>query len=423
MQHEYALPGNLQVSVSAQPDNVVKPLDTVDLHWQHADDPLLKWALVSARLVTDADNATFAAIERASGHAVIVASASESRQELWRTRFSLDEGVAGRVVATNQPLLVNQTSESPVFRKIGSRPIQSILAVPVEADGQSLGVLTVTSARVDAFKRDAAETLQAVSGQLSAALKLARQYSGLAQLRELAHDLNSPLSALRGFVRLALNDSAALSAIQREYLELAAVAADQLVHLASDIHDVMYLSSGSLPIRLRDVDPVELARTVVNVCIPLASEAGVRIDFLSATNVHHLHADRRRIERVLSNLIHNAIKFAPSNSVITVRVHVQLGDEMCFTVEDEGPGISEAEAQHLFDYGYQGDIAPPRAAEGHGLGLSIASALASAHGGRISVENRATGGARSSLYLPICPPESRPHSHSFGSPQREIDVV
>jgi len=223
------------------------------------------------------------------------------------------------------------------------------------------------------------------------------------------------LNAVHGFLKLALESEDPLTRQQQELLDLAAVAADQLVRLVGDMHDSMYLSSGKLALLLSPVDPVDLARTTVAGCMPLAAESGLHVKCVWRPNMPTVRADRRRVERILGNLLQNAMKFAPPGTEIQVGVELDGTAAVRFTVDDEGPGFDEQEISRLFEPSSRGRRSASRETDGHGLGLSIASALAVAHGGRLVASNRSQGGARIELVLPLDPATAQ---ERVGTPPR-----
>jgi len=116
-----------------------------------------------------------------------------------------------------------------------------------------------------------------------------------------------------------------------------------------------------------------------------------------------IRVDRRRVERILGNLLHNAVKYTPSGGAVQLGVRCDGLDAVRFTVDDEGTGVDERDLDRLFAPAYRGAVPPAHETGGHGLGLSIAGALATAHGGHLVVANRPAGGARFELILPADP--------------------
>jgi two-component system phosphate regulon sensor histidine kinase PhoR len=129
-----------------------------------------------------------------------------------------------------------------------------------------------------------------------------------------------------------------------------------------------------------------------------ADRAGLRLETQVDTDLPRVPADEARIEQVLVNLIHNAIKFTPSSGRITVSAKAD-GGNLVVAVSDTGVGISEDDLPRVFERFYKADRA--RAGGGTGLGLAIARHVVEAHGGRIRVESVEGRGATFSLTLPL----------------------
>jgi len=159
---------------------------------------------------------------------------------------------------------------------------------------------------------------------------------------------------------------------------------------------VLARSDAGLPLEQRiDVDLCTLASRVAERYRPLASERNVRFHITGGSAT--VLGDPNLLERVLANLIDNAVKYSPAGGVVHVGVQQ---DERSFsvTVRDEGPGIPSEQVPYLFTRFFRGDPARPRA-EGSGLGLSIAKAGADAHGGALEFLGE-TEGAVFRLILP-----------------------
>ena len=369
-----------------------------------ADLIVLRAGLRRLRQELPADNATIAVPDLEPGYIRTVASATDEPDELWQSRFALRDGIAGEAAATGQVVIVPDTSLFPQFRQIGRRTITSILAFPLEDGGRIRGVVTVTSARANAFSSRSVETLASVIPFLEAALALSERAAWGAYLAGLAHDMSSPVSAVHGFLQLAGDRTAETSPAQRaEYVHLATIAAGQLVHLAGDMHDVLSMGRQNLRLEFSTFDAVTMLQTTLASLQPLATEAGVPLRHQLQEDVLLLYGDRHRIERILSNLVHNAIKFTPAGRGVTVHLGRVDAHTVRLVVDDEGPGLADADLPYLFDLNYQSAINGRTAGRrnGLGLGLAIARMLARAHGGELTAANRPGGGARFTLCMPV----------------------
>jgi signal transduction histidine kinase len=210
-------------------------------------------------------------------------------------------------------------------------------------------------------------------------------------LADLAHELRTPLSVIRGNLE-ALLDGAfpltpeSLTPVYEETLHLG--------ELVEDLRTLTLAETGHLPLEKERVELGELVEGVVEAVRPLSAEEGVEIKTECEPGLWVL-VDPRRIRQVLGNLLSNAIRYSPPGSTITVSAFRQ-GGEIWVSVQDQGPGIPEEDLPHIFERFYKADKS--RAEGGTGLGLAIAKEIVQAHGGRIWAENR--GGARFTFALP-----------------------
>ena len=117
-----------------------------------------------------------------------------------------------------------------------------------------------------------------------------------------------------------------------------------------------------------------------------------------------IRMEASQMERVLANLIQNAVKYSPAGTTISVSAHMTNNAELEFTVEDEGPGIPAEYRERIFDPFFRMRTAQQSELSGHGLGLAICKSIVLAHGGRIQVRDRPGGGACFSVFLPAQAP-------------------
>ena len=207
-----------------------------------------------------------------------------------------------------------------------------------------------------------------------------------------SHDLRTPLASLQAMLE-AVEDG--LEQPER-YLPAMRDQVRALGMLIDDLFELARIDAGALTLELRE-SPLS---PVVDACLRgLEAEAVARHVRMEA-RVDGAIAARcapEKVERVLFNLLTNALRHTPSDG--SVAVLVQPGTkEVCVTVEDTGDGIAQEALRRMFDRFWRGDRA--RTGDGSGLGLAIARGLVEAQGGRIWAENRPGGGARVSFTLP-----------------------
>jgi two-component system sensor histidine kinase KdpD len=237
-------------------------------------------------------------------------------------------------------------------------------------------------------ERLAQEALEAEAFRRSDALKTAL-------LRAVSHYLRSPLMAILTSAGALNNPELSLATADRKELtETILGEAGRLDRLVSDLLDLSRLQAGAAAPEPGDwpVDDLVL-QTLDDV------EAATRVEVaLPEDDPPLVHADRAQCERILANLVENALRY--SSPAETVRLQVrETGSEVMIRVVDHGPGIAPGDAERIFEPFQRGSL--PGTTRGAGLGLAIARGFAEANGGRVWVESHAGQGATFVLALPL----------------------
>ena len=207
----------------------------------------------------------------------------------------------------------------------------------------------------------------------------------------LAHDLRSPLTAIRGKLETALSNDVRVD--QAEPIVSAIDELDRLTEFLNTSLDVAEARADALRLTPAQIDLDELVRSMIDLYEPCMSEKGIGVQIRSAGPVRVL-ADPALLHRVIANLLDNELKHLPSSC--TVWLSLQSEDGMgVLTVEDNGPGF-DVEIRHLFEQRTKG-----RESRGHGVGLAFVEAVVRVHGGDVAATNRTEGGARLSISLPL----------------------
>jgi len=275
--------------------------------------------------------------------------------------------------------------------------------------GESTDDVEIVLVRPDGSKRRIIASTRAVrdqEGKVVLALVVYRDVTRLRQLEQtreelvslVSHDLRQPLTNIVGWASLLHHF------LLKEGLEREARSADLMLRNAKrmnsmiqELADSTRLEAGRLAM---DKEPIDLAELVSDVTERLGSpEDRARIRVEATDQTLTVMADRERIERVLSNLLTNALKYSPSPSPVSVRVGRHDG-EATISVADHGVGISSEDIPRVFERFYRGKTGEKQA-EGLGLGLYIAKLIVEAHGGRIWVESEIGMGSTFSLALPL----------------------
>jgi signal transduction histidine kinase len=209
----------------------------------------------------------------------------------------------------------------------------------------------------------------------------------------LAHDLKSPLTAMRGKLETTLD-----SDLKAEHAESIVSVIDELDRLTEFLNkslDVAEAKADALRLSRTDVDLDALLRSMIDFYEPSMSDKGLGVQFRSTGSVKVL-ADPALLHRVIANLLDNELKHLPASC--SVCISLRENNQMAvLTVEDNGPGFDPEISRHLFEHRVKG-----RASRGHGLGLAFVAAVVRVHGGSLTAENRRERGARLMVQLPLC---------------------
>ncbi len=217
-------------------------------------------------------------------------------------------------------------------------------------------------------------------------------------IADVTHELRTPLTVIKGTIETledgALDDlegrGSLLVSMMRE--------TDRLIHMVNELLVLTRADAGSLQLKIQDVDLVELARARCENISLLAARRNVEFKIVSASQSLHVHADPDRISQVIDNLLSNAIRHSPENSVIVFSVNLKEDGIEC-SVSDSGAGIPAKHLPFIFDRFYRVESSRDRISGGTGLGLAIARAIITAHGGKIFAQSIEGAGTTITFWL------------------------
>lgn len=221
-------------------------------------------------------------------------------------------------------------------------------------------------------------------------------------LSVVTHELKTPLTAVRGYVKLLLmGKGGELSEKQKELLRVTHDQAEVLATMVQDLLDATRLEGGQLSL---DLAEVSVASAIDEAVSAFAGEAeNLGIELVGAPAEGQVWADPFRLQQILGNLVRNALKFTESGGRVSIKA-TQVGDTVDFTVSDTGRGISAAGQEQLFRKFYQVERGDKRRSGGAGLGLYICSQLAHQMGGEIRCRSQVGVGSHFTVTLSgTCP--------------------
>ena len=216
-------------------------------------------------------------------------------------------------------------------------------------------------------------------------------------LSRVSHDLKTPLASMRETVNALLDEIAApLTPQQRTLLQLNHESGERLAAMIAKLLHMSALEAGT-PAVLATHDVGTLARTATRAAAVAGRERDIRVH-VHADDHAFVRCDAERLRQLLDNLLENALKFSPRGG--SVHVRVRAGEDIVITVRDEGPGVPEDARERIFERFYQTKHGRSVPGRGVGLGLTICREIAHLHGGTISVDSCAGGGAEFRVRLP-----------------------
>jgi signal transduction histidine kinase len=322
-----------------------------------------------------------------------------------------------RVFRSGQPWLVGDVAVDEAAQRLYARArMRSAAAVPLRVGDEVRGVLHVAASQPGALGEDDLAFLQLLAARVGLLLEReeVRQRRSDARAREefvgvVSHELKTPVAVVQAYVEL-LERRAEREGREadREVLGKIGEQTSHMLAMIEELLDVQRIDAGVLHLELSRFDLAGLAERIVE-GLQLTTEAHrLRVD---APQPVVAVADRRRLEEIVTNLVENAIKYAPGGGEVLVRVRAEerRGQPVArVEVRDRGVGISREDQGRIFDRFYRAGARGDRLHRGHhglGLGLYIARQLVLRHGGEMGVESTPGQGSTFWFWVPLGGPE------------------
>jgi signal transduction histidine kinase len=353
-------------------------------------------------------------------HLVTRSGPGEDRSVLLAEMIPPDRGVWARVASEREGVLLARPIRNAALSEYyGTRGIVDAIVVPMLAEGEVTGMLTVANrlGEFATFDEDDLRLLQVLANHVTVSVQNGRLVERLgaaleherhvAKLKEdfvgtISHELRTPLTNIQGYVKTLLNPAVALSPTERH--DFLASVDRQSERLKGLIEDLLFTSrvEASEPRGTTDLFPLgQLIERVVR--DRAGPERMARIELRVASDLPVVRTRDEDVSRLVGNLVDNALKYSPGDVPIRVETTIEsVGVRI--SVSDRGPGIPVEEQERIFDRFYQVDHGTTRSVGGAGMGLYICKRAAEALGARVWLDRSDREGSTFCAWLPFDPP-------------------
>ncbi|MBW4474116.1 MAG: response regulator [Stenomitos rutilans HA7619-LM2] len=321
--------------------------------------------------------------------------------------------VLKQLLLTQQPVVINDLEHDPmmtVSEQPFRNPARALLVVPLILDGQIIGSISLRQNRQPRrWQPSEIELAQAVAVQAAIAVHQSRLYQKTRQQAEqlleldqqkteffqnISHEFRTPLTLMIGPLESAIAQQQGLS---HEQSAVALRNSRRLLRLVNQLLDLQRLDAGRMQPSFRPCDLVDFVSQTVDSFRPYCEKKGIAV-MTRLASCPQVYLDLEKFDKVLYNLLSNAMKFTPEGGTITVTLQ-PAGDHCLLKVTDTGIGIRPDQIPHLFERFRQAEGSANRSYEGSGLGLALVKELVDLHGGQISVESAYGSGTTFTIWL------------------------
>ena len=233
-----------------------------------------------------------------------------------------------------------------------------------------------------------------------------------------SHEFRTPLTIIQGSME-RMRKAGDLPAALKQPMSNMQRSTDRMLRLVNQLLEVDKLENGKLDLRLQETDIVRFVREIVEGFGVVAENKQISLQFIPFARQHTLNVDRSMMDKILYNLISNALKYTPSRGDVTVRLK-QHDDKLMIRVEDTGPGVPHDKQSELFTR----FTTPNREASSLGIGLNLTKQLVEAHHGDIRYDDNPEGGSIFTVMIPdteeAYAPEDFLHHSSLAQEEQEV---
>lgn len=370
--------------------------------------PLLKHIMDVAVQITDCEAASVLLWDSKKQQLIFAASTTLSMDDskLIGTPVPMDS-IAGTIFKERRTIQVDDTSSDPRhYDKVDEKidfETRSLLGVPLTYQNRVIGVLEALNKRSMPWSSDDHHYLGILAAQAAVAIEGAKLVMDLKRVNEelsevdklkndfiaiASHELRTPLGVIMGYASFLQEEE---SPSAQEHAGKVLESALKLRKIIEDMVNLRYLKQKQSDLHREILDVNELLDIVQSEMYALLDLKDHKFKVEKIAQKANVNVDHTRLMMALSNVMHNAISFTPKGGTVTLSAEQVSRHEVHIRVKDSGMGIADDQISKIFDEFYQVEDHMTRKHGGLGIGLSIARAIVSAHGGRIWAESEGLG--------------------------------
>jgi GAF domain-containing protein/class 3 adenylate cyclase len=322
--------------------------------------------------------------------------------------------VLQQLLNTQQPVVLDDLALYPEMNGFDlplRQPARALLVVPLLSDGKIIGSITLRQTyQPRKWLPSEVDLAQAVAAQAAIAVHQSRLYQKTRQQAErlleldrqkteffqnVSHEFRTPLTLMIGPMESVVEQKKDLP-YQQSVIALRN--SRRLLRLVNQLLDIQRIDAGRMQASFRPCNLLEFVSQIVETFRPYCERKNIQIS-TQLTLCQPVYLDSEKFDKVLYNLLSNAMKFTPSGGSITAKIE-PAGDHVRLQIADSGMGIRKEQIPHLFERFRQAEGSVNRSHEGSGLGLALVKELVELHGGQISVESIYSKGTTFTVWLP-----------------------
>lgn len=320
-----------------------------------------------------------------------------------------------KILQTQEPVIITDLKDYSTQVKGFDLPLKmatrSLMVVPLLADGKIIGSISLRQSRKERhWLKPEVELAASVAVQAALAVQQSRLYQKTRQQAErlleldkqkteffqnISHEFRTPITLIQGPLESAVSTGEGLS---HEQSTIALRNSRRLLRLVNQLLDLQRLDAGRMQPSFRKCDLVEFVSQIVESFRPYCEKKDLNL-VTELDECPAVYLDIEKFDKVVYNLLSNAMKFTPQNGSITVRLQY-TGSDCVLQVEDTGIGIAKEQIPHLFERFRQAEGSENRSYEGTGLGLALVKELVEVHGGTVTVDSIYESGTNFTISLP-----------------------